>query len=186
MDFTENALFKSSGDIYWSSLPSWLLGQLSVDKWDSDGFITSRLVCRTSDNSYNSTDLSLVIVDFQQSFVASEFFVCTKTADYACQAYTCMACYVIMYNHIISSRCPELSLHNTGAWVQHHHTLIQHSISYTILCVHVQVGQLASGWGFCTIVLHFNSFRCHYWQLSCSCVHTCTCSYCRSRLVSLV
>ena len=54
----ENALFKSSGDICWSPLPSSLLDQLSVDKRDSNGFFSSRLVCRTRDSSYNSTDPS--------------------------------------------------------------------------------------------------------------------------------
>ena len=43
------------------------LCQLSVDKRDNDGFFSSRLVCRTSDNSYNLTDSSLVTVDLQQS-----------------------------------------------------------------------------------------------------------------------
>ena len=67
VDFAKNALFKSSGNIYWSPLPSLLFGQLSVDKWDSDGFFLSGLMCRTSDSSYNSTDSSLVTVDYQQS-----------------------------------------------------------------------------------------------------------------------
>ena len=78
VDFAENALFKSSGDICWSPPPSLLLGQLSVNKRDSDGFFSSKLECRTSDSSYNSTDSSLVTVDYQQSFVASDFFVCKK------------------------------------------------------------------------------------------------------------
>ena len=53
-------------------------------------FFSSRLVCRTSDSSYNLTDSSLVKVDFQQSFVAFDFLVCSKTADHimSCQAYT--------------------------------------------------------------------------------------------------
>ena len=59
VDFVENALFKSSDDVYWSPLPSSLLDWLSMDKSDSDGFFSSRLVCRTSDRSYNSTDSSL-------------------------------------------------------------------------------------------------------------------------------
>ena len=104
VDFAENALFKSFSDICWLPLPSSLLDQLSVDKRDSGGFFSSRLVCRTSDSSYNSTDSSLVTVDYQQSFMASDFFVCSKTADHACQAYThtCMACYVITCNRTIS------------------------------------------------------------------------------------
>ena len=60
VDFAENTSFKSSGDICWSLLPPLLLGQLSVDKQDTDGFFSSRLVCRTSDSSYNLTDSSLV------------------------------------------------------------------------------------------------------------------------------
>ena len=40
VDFTENALFKSSGNIYWLPLPSLLLGQFLVDKRDSNGFFS--------------------------------------------------------------------------------------------------------------------------------------------------
>ena len=39
---------------------------------------TNKTVCRTSDSSYNLTNSSLVTVDFQQSFMASDFFVCSK------------------------------------------------------------------------------------------------------------
>ena len=45
VDFIENTLFKSYGDICWSSLPSLLLDQLSMDKRDSDGFFLRRLAC---------------------------------------------------------------------------------------------------------------------------------------------
>ena len=79
VDFIENALLKSSGDICWSPLPSLLLDQLSEDKRDSDGFFSCRLVCRTSDSSYNSTDSSLV-TDYKQTFMACD---CSKTADKA-------------------------------------------------------------------------------------------------------
>ena len=47
MDFVENALFKSSGDICSPPLPSFL-DKLTMDKQDSDGFISRRIVCRTS------------------------------------------------------------------------------------------------------------------------------------------
>ena len=100
VDFTENALFKSSGNICWSPLPSSLLGQLSVDKLDSDGFFSSRLVFRTSDNSYNSTDSSLVKVDYQQSFVASDFFVCSKSADHV--RHTRTRAWHVMSSHAIA------------------------------------------------------------------------------------
>ena len=80
VDFVENALFKSSGEICRSPLPSLLLDELSMDKRDSNGFFSRRLACRTNYRSYNSTDSSLVIVDYQQSFLAC--FLC-KTADQA-------------------------------------------------------------------------------------------------------
>ena len=68
-------------------LPSSLLDQLTMDKRDSDGFFSRRLVCtcKSSDSSYNSTDSSLITVDYQQRFLAC--IVCNKTAD---QAYTHM------------------------------------------------------------------------------------------------
>ena len=70
VEFVENTLFKSYGEVCWSSQPSLLLDELSVDKRDSDGFFSRRLACRTSNRSYSSTDSSLVTVDYQQSFLA--------------------------------------------------------------------------------------------------------------------
>ena len=43
---------------------------LSMDKRDSDGFFLRRLAYRTNDRSHNSTDSSLVTVDYQESFLA--------------------------------------------------------------------------------------------------------------------
>ena len=58
-----------------------------MNKIDSDGSFSRRLVCRSSDRSYNSTDLSLVIVNYQTTLLALNFLsVCTKSADLA---YTC-------------------------------------------------------------------------------------------------
>ena len=64
VDFVEIALFKSSGDICWS--PSFLIAssdELSVNKRDIDGFFSRRVVSRSSDRSYNSTDSSLNILN---------------------------------------------------------------------------------------------------------------------------
>ena len=61
--FCENALFHSSGDIR-TDHPSFL-DELSIDKRDSDGVFARKLVCTCSGNSYNSTDSSPVIVDYQ-------------------------------------------------------------------------------------------------------------------------
>ena len=83
VDFVENALFKSSDKICWPLLPSLLLDKFSMDKRDSDGFFSRRLVCRRSDSSYNSTDSSLVTVEYQLCFLRLTFFVCTKSADLA-------------------------------------------------------------------------------------------------------
>ena len=70
VDFIENALFRSSGDICWLPRPSLLLDQLTMDKRDSDGIFSRRLVCRTSDSTCNSTDSSLITVDYKQRFLA--------------------------------------------------------------------------------------------------------------------
>ena len=59
------AVFKGSGDICRPPLHSSLLDELSMDKRDSDGFISRGLVYRCSDSSYNPTDSSLVTVDYQ-------------------------------------------------------------------------------------------------------------------------
>ena len=63
----KHASFKSSGVIFWPPLHSWLLDddhKFSMDKRD-------RLVCRDSDSSYNTTDLSLILLKWPQSSKAS-------------------------------------------------------------------------------------------------------------------
>ena len=62
--------FVSYGNICWPPLPSSFLDQLSMDKRDSDGFFSRRLVCRNSNSSYYS---SLVTIDYQQHFMACNF-----------------------------------------------------------------------------------------------------------------
>ena len=60
VDFVENALFKSSGDIFWPPWPSSLLIELSLDERDSS-FLRKQIrpvIC----SSYNSTDSSQVTV----------------------------------------------------------------------------------------------------------------------------
>ena len=71
-----------------------LLRFLMNSRWtrDSDGFFSRRLVCRTNNRSYNSTDSSLITVDYQQSLLP--FFFC-KTADQA-HAWSCC----ILRNHV--------------------------------------------------------------------------------------
>ena len=44
--------------------------ELSVDKRDSDHFISRTIVRRSSDSSYNCTDSSLVTVGYQLHFLA--------------------------------------------------------------------------------------------------------------------
>ena len=73
VDFFENALFRSSGDICCAPLLCLLLIELSMNKRDSDGFFSRRLVCTTSDSSYKSTDSSLVTLYYQLCFLP---FVC--------------------------------------------------------------------------------------------------------------
>ena len=66
-------------NVCWSPLPYSLPVKLSMDKRDSDGFFLRRLACRTNDWSYNSSDSSLITVDYRQSFLAC--FLNSKTAD---------------------------------------------------------------------------------------------------------
>ncbi len=51
------------------------LANSPIDKRDSDGFFSNRIVCRASDRSYNLTDSSLVAVLNQLHFLAI-FFDC--------------------------------------------------------------------------------------------------------------
>ena len=71
VNFVENASFKSFGDICQSPLPSPLLDKLSVTKRDSNGFFSRKIVGRSSDSSYNSTDSSLNTVNCQLSLLIS-------------------------------------------------------------------------------------------------------------------
>ena len=61
MDFVENALKVL---VTFTDHPGLLhfLGKFSMYKRDSDGFISTRVVCRLSDTSYNLTDSLLVVL----------------------------------------------------------------------------------------------------------------------------
>ena len=72
-DFAENTSFKSSGVIFWSPPPSSLPGELSMDKRDSDGSFSTRIVCMASDRSNNTTGSSQIVAHWQRSFLA----ICT-------------------------------------------------------------------------------------------------------------
>ena len=76
-----------------------LLSFLTSSQWTKETVIVSFqedynivCTCMTSDSSYNSTDSSLIMVDYQHCFLACTFFVCNKTAD---QAYTHMCMHII-------------------------------------------------------------------------------------------
>ena len=71
VDFAENTLFRSSGDIKfcWSPLPSLLFDRLSMDKTDSDGFFSRWIVYRSSDRFYTSTGSSLAIVNLSATLL---------------------------------------------------------------------------------------------------------------------
>ena len=115
VDFVENALFKSSGQICWSPLPSSLLDELLMDKRNSYGFFSRRLVCRTSDSSYNSTDSS-----YQEHFLACFLWKC-KTADQAC-AWSC----IILRNQVQLHFCGHsiAVLYSSARFAQHNHTAL--------------------------------------------------------------
>ena len=66
MDFAENTLFKSSGVIYCLRLPFLLPDELSMDRRDNEGFFSTRLVGRSSDSSYNTTDWSLITLKYRE------------------------------------------------------------------------------------------------------------------------
>ena len=64
MALAENAPFKSSGVICQSSLFSLLPDEFPMNKRDSDGFFSTKLVSRPSISSYN---LSLITIKWQLS-----------------------------------------------------------------------------------------------------------------------
>ena len=120
VDFVENALFKSYGNICWPPLPSSLLDRLSIDKMDSNGFFSRWLVCRTSDMSYNLTGWSLVTVNcqlclFGLSWLPVLYCTCDIHVHFVSYGYiiVCNAIQVLhscgYYTHALASR----GLHNT-------------------------------------------------------------------------
>ena len=60
-----------------------LFVELRIDESDSNRFI--RLLCRSSDSYYNSTDSLLVTVGYQLRFLA---LLCNRSADLACTWYS--------------------------------------------------------------------------------------------------
>ena len=80
--FAENALFKSSGVICWSPPPSSLPSELSMDKQDSNGFFSTRIVCMASDRSSNMTGSSQIVAHWQISFLA--ICICYKLLTQHC------------------------------------------------------------------------------------------------------
>ena len=68
VDFVENALFKSSGDMCadYHHLFRLLMSSQSMKR---TALISRLVVCRCSDSSYNSTDSSLLTIDYQACFL---------------------------------------------------------------------------------------------------------------------
>ena len=69
IDFFEYASFESYAYLLTTSA-FFAIDQLSMDKRDSHGFSSRRLVCRTSDSPSNLTDSSLITVNLQKRFLA--------------------------------------------------------------------------------------------------------------------
>ena len=90
--FSENALFKSSGIICQSPLPSSLSNDLLMDKGDRNGFFSTQRVCMSSDSSHSMTDSSLNRDNCQASWLSSAL-----TADMALLAH-------VVLLHIAQSR----------------------------------------------------------------------------------
>jgi hypothetical protein len=76
VNLAENAPFTSSGIICWSPPPSSLPDELSMDKIDSNGFLSTRRLCTARDRSNKTTGSSLVVAHWQKSFLT----YCANTA----------------------------------------------------------------------------------------------------------
>ena len=82
VDSIENASFKTFGYICWSTLPCSLLDKLSIDKRDSDGFL-SKLECKTSNSSCNYLYWLITGHSRLITKLLGFNFVCSKPADQA-------------------------------------------------------------------------------------------------------
>ena len=113
--------------------PRFLTSSQIMHKRDSDGFFTRRLVCKTSDSSYNLIDSSLVTVDLNNtSWLITT--ICVYDVAKVLIKHTCshawpymvtlhVAYYVIVCNHkhvimcilvvTLCCRCLVQGLHNT-------------------------------------------------------------------------
>ncbi len=70
VDLAENTLFKSSGVLCRSPLPSSLADELLMNKRDSNGLFSTRRVCMARDRFNKTTGSSRIIAHWQISFLA--------------------------------------------------------------------------------------------------------------------
>ena len=89
MEFVENALATFADH---HAQPSLLLDELSMHKRDSNGFFSTRVVCRSSDTSHNSTT-GYVAIDYKLlGFLCA---ACTRGRGCRHVAFTCTPVYAL-------------------------------------------------------------------------------------------
>jgi len=74
--------------IFLPSQPSWLLDELLMDKRDSNGLFSTRLVYRDSNDSYSTTDPSLILILILLDFESFLAFVTSYKKHTGCSIYS--------------------------------------------------------------------------------------------------
>ena len=95
-------LFKSSGMIFWPPLSSWLHDELSMDKRNSNGFFSTRIVCRDSNNSkwlFSDAKMATVLESFHRYVVYLPCWYTWYNTRLLCVQCTCM-CLCVSYARI--------------------------------------------------------------------------------------
>ena len=133
VEFLENASFKSYDGVCWSSRSS-LLDKLSMYKRDSDGWLSTRVVYRSSYASHDLTDpwLSTYLLKY-----ICVLFRTTRGLDgwHSQQAHAFIVC-----GHI--TRCAPMVLHHGISWSYYvtMYSLYAAAIMFTVLiaifCIH--------------------------------------------------
>ena len=107
-----------------------LLHFLVNSRWTKETAMASfRLACITNNRPYNSTDSSLVTVDYQQSFLAFQFakllirHVHSRAAYYVITC-NCACTYAFLWLSCLRLYSSSFLQHSGARFAQHHHTAL--------------------------------------------------------------
>ena len=152
VDLVEITSFKSSGNICWSPAFFTSFDELSVNKRDSDGFFSRRIVGRSSDRSYSSTDSSLNILNCQLAWLGFSTLCVLILLTKHTRMWSCnyvIACNIVTTTFLWLTGCSRSSLYLASAFA----CTVYRALPATML---LPWKATAARQGFSTIVLHYH------------------------------